>query len=164
MNVREIARFLEQWQMGFRDLHRRLIPAPTPRERERWHALWLLAQGWTASATADALERDPHTVGWWAEAFGEGGPPRHTEFTTPPFRATSAAPSQRTSSSQPRIVLLSALRRPEPPTSGGEPGLHFPCLMKSAMRSPIVRTVTLMLARTHSGMIEASTTRRPSAP
>ena len=39
-----------------------------------------------------------------------------------------------------------------------------PCLMKSATRSPIIRTVTLMLARTHSGMIEASTTRRPSAP
>ena len=41
---------------------------------------------------------------------------------------------------------------------------HLPCLMRSATRSPIMRTVTLMLARTHSGMIEASTTRRPSAP
>ena len=40
----------------------------------RWHAIWLLAQGWTASGTAEALERDPHTIGWWAAAFGEGGP------------------------------------------------------------------------------------------
>ena len=40
----------------------------------RWHAIWLLAQGWTASGTAQALGRDPHTIGRWAAAFGEGGP------------------------------------------------------------------------------------------
>ena len=33
-----------------------------------------LAQGWTASATAEALERDPHTIGRSAAAFGESGP------------------------------------------------------------------------------------------
>ena len=60
--------------MDARDLHRRLILAPTPRERERWHAIWLLALGWTASAIAEALERDPHTIGRWASAFGDGGP------------------------------------------------------------------------------------------
>ena len=37
-------------------------------------AVWLLAQGWTAVATAEGLERDPHTMGRWASAFGEGGP------------------------------------------------------------------------------------------
>ena len=74
MGVRQIDRFLGQWEMDARDLHRRMILAPTPRERERWHAVWLLAQGWTASATAEALERDPHTIGRWAAAFGEGGP------------------------------------------------------------------------------------------
>ena len=57
--------------MDARDLQRRLILAPTPRERERWHAIWLLAQGWTASGTAQALGRDPHTIGRWAAAFGE---------------------------------------------------------------------------------------------
>ena len=46
MSVREIDRFLEQWEMNARELHRRMILAPTPRERERWHAVWLLAQGW----------------------------------------------------------------------------------------------------------------------
>ena len=51
-----------------------MILAPTPRERERWHAVWLLAQGWTASAVAEALEREPHTIGRWAAAFAEGGP------------------------------------------------------------------------------------------
>ena len=74
MSVRGIEWFLEQWEMSARDLHRRMILAPTPRERERWHALWLLAQGWTASAVAEALERDPHTIGRWAAAFSEGGP------------------------------------------------------------------------------------------
>ena len=63
MGVREMERFLEQWEMNAKDLHRRMILAPTPRERERWHAIWLLAQGWTASATAEALDRDPHTIG-----------------------------------------------------------------------------------------------------
>ena len=68
MGAREIERFLEQWQMDGRDLRRRLILAPTPRERERWHALWLLSQGWTGSAVAEALERDPHTIGRWVSA------------------------------------------------------------------------------------------------
>ena len=63
MGVREIDRFLKQWSMDARDLHRRLILPPTPRERERWHAIWLLAQGWTASSTAQALGRDPNTIG-----------------------------------------------------------------------------------------------------
>ena len=73
MGVREMDRLLEQWEMNARNLHRRMILAPTPREGERWHALWLLAQGWTASTTAEALGRDPHTIGRWAAAFGEGG-------------------------------------------------------------------------------------------
>lgn len=74
MGVREIDRSLVQWEMGVKDLQRRVILAPTPRERERWHALWLLAQGWTAAATAEMLDRDPHTIGRWAAVFGEGGP------------------------------------------------------------------------------------------
>ena len=54
MGVREIDRSLEQWQMGVKDLRRRMILAPTPRERERWYAILLLAQGLTAAATAEA--------------------------------------------------------------------------------------------------------------
>ena len=61
MGVREIARFLEQWQMEVEDSRRPMILAPTPRERERWYAILLLAQGWTAEA--EALEWDPHTIG-----------------------------------------------------------------------------------------------------
>ena len=44
MGVREIERFLKQWRMEVKDLRRRMILAPTPRERERWYAMLLLAQ------------------------------------------------------------------------------------------------------------------------
>ena len=64
MGVREIERCLKQWRMEVKDLRRRMILALTPRERERWYALLLLAQGWTAAATAEALERAPHTCQW----------------------------------------------------------------------------------------------------
>ena len=74
MGVREIERSLERWKMGIKDLRRRMILAPTPLERERWYAILLLAQGLTAAATAEALERGPHTIGRWASAFGERGP------------------------------------------------------------------------------------------
>ena len=60
--------------MGVKDLRQRMILAPTPRARERWCALCMLAQSWTAAATAEALERDPHTIGRWVSAFGEGKP------------------------------------------------------------------------------------------
>ena len=72
--MREMTALLERWQLDVSGMHRRLILAPAPRERERWHAIRLLAQGWTASAIAEALEGDPHTIGRWAAAFGEGGP------------------------------------------------------------------------------------------
>ena len=73
MGVRELGRSLEQWQMAEQDLRRRMILAPMP--RERWYAMLLLAQGLTAAATAEALERDPHTIGRWVSAFGEGDLP-----------------------------------------------------------------------------------------
>ena len=72
MGVREMDRSLEQWQMGEKDLRRRMILAPTPRERERWYAMLLLAQGWTAASTAEALERDPHSIGRWGLGLRRG--------------------------------------------------------------------------------------------
>ena len=74
MGERDMLQFLERWNMDVPGVRRRMILAPVHRERERWYALWLLTQGWTAQATAEALERDPHTIGRWASAFGEGGP------------------------------------------------------------------------------------------
>ena len=84
IGMRGIRPDLEGWQLDLASVRSRIagcvapVPgpdlAPTPRERERWHALWLLCRGLTASATAQALGRDAHTIGRWAAAFGEGGP------------------------------------------------------------------------------------------
>ena len=49
-----------------------MILEPAPRERERWHAIWWAAQGWAALVVANGL--DPHPIGRWVPAFGEGGP------------------------------------------------------------------------------------------
>ena len=95
LGMRELQRFLERWQPDAGDLRRRMYGAPTPRERERWHALWLLGQGGTAVAVAAALGRDAQTIGRWVAVFGEGGPgamafeqsggspPRSTERSRP---------------------------------------------------------------------------------
>ncbi len=45
----DIAALLGRWELAARDVRERMYRAPTPRERERWHALWLLAQGWSAN-------------------------------------------------------------------------------------------------------------------
>ena len=64
----------ERWKLDVRQVREQMYRAPTARERERWHALWLLARGWSAAQVAEALERDPHTIGEWLAAFGRGGP------------------------------------------------------------------------------------------
>jgi transposase len=66
--------WLERWELDVHAVRERMYRAPTPRERERWHALWLLARGWLAAQVAEALERDPHTIGEWLAAFGRSGP------------------------------------------------------------------------------------------
>lgn len=70
----EIAAELLHWQMDVAGVRERMYCSPTPRERERWHALWLLSQGWTAAKVAEMLERDPHTIGDWLTAFCSEGP------------------------------------------------------------------------------------------
>jgi anti-sigma-K factor RskA len=70
----EVTRALAQWNLDLPTVRTLLYRAPTPRERERWHALWLLARGWTAAEVAVALERDPHTIGEWRAGFCRAGP------------------------------------------------------------------------------------------
>ena len=55
MGMRGIRPDLEGWQLDLASVRSRMYLAPTPRERERWHALWLLCRGLTASGTAQAL-------------------------------------------------------------------------------------------------------------
>ncbi len=74
LGMRDLMQLLERWQLDVGEVRKRMYRASTPRERERWHALWLLAQGWTASAVAEALEREAHTIGTWVAAFSDNGP------------------------------------------------------------------------------------------
>ena len=70
----EITNALAHWQLDLPAVRALMYRAPTPRERERWHALWLLARGWSAAQVAEALERDPHTIGEWLATFRQAGP------------------------------------------------------------------------------------------
>ncbi len=70
----EVTRAIARWGMDLAAVRTLVYRAPTPRERERWHALWLLARGWAAADVAVALERDPHTVGEWRAGFCRDGP------------------------------------------------------------------------------------------
>ncbi len=70
----DIATVLTRWELDLRQVRERMYRAPTPRERERWHALWLLAQGWAANRVAELLERDAHTIGNWLAALDRDGP------------------------------------------------------------------------------------------
>jgi hypothetical protein len=70
----DVAGVLTRWGLDARQLRARMDRAPTPRERERWHALWLLAQGWSATKVAALLARDAHPIGAWLAAFAQDGP------------------------------------------------------------------------------------------
>ena len=70
----ELAAVLARWELDLPQVRDRMYRAPTPRERERWHALWLLVQGRLASKVAALLERDAHTSGGWLAAFERDGP------------------------------------------------------------------------------------------
>ena len=64
---------LGHWQLDVKAVRERMYGAATARERERWHAIWLLARGWSAAQVAEALERDAHTIGEWTEALRQKG-------------------------------------------------------------------------------------------
>ena len=70
----ELEEALRRWQLDAVAVRERLYRAPTPRERERWHALWLALQGWSTAQVAAALGRDAHTVGSWLADFRREGP------------------------------------------------------------------------------------------
>ena len=91
--MNEVLDVLKRWKLDLSAVRQRMYRAPTPRERERWHAVWLLAEGWSAAQVADALERDPHTVGQWLATLGRVGPAgldfEHTGGSPPPSTANS---------------------------------------------------------------------------
>ncbi len=123
MGVREIGRSLERWQMGAKDLRRRMILAPTPRERERWHTVWLVAQGWTA----EELERNPHTSGNRGDNPREprwgavGTQPRYLRGRTPGIvlGAAGAGADRRADRGDPG-------QHPQPQLAAARPRAHHP--------------------------------------
>ena len=70
----DVVAILTRWELDAGGVRERMYRAPTPRERERWHALWLLALGWSANKVAEALARDAHTIGGWLAALERDGP------------------------------------------------------------------------------------------
>lgn len=52
-----------RWQLDVKTVREQVYWPPTRRERERPHAIWLPAQGWSAAQVAGALEHDAHTIG-----------------------------------------------------------------------------------------------------
>ena len=65
---------LGHWQLDVNQVRDHVYRAATPRERERWHAVWLLAHGWSAEQVAEALERDVRTIADWMTDFAQHGP------------------------------------------------------------------------------------------
>jgi transposase len=70
----DVLALLAHWHLDADQVREHVYRAATPRERERWHALWLLARDWSAAQVADALGRDAHTIGEWLERFRQQGP------------------------------------------------------------------------------------------
>ena len=72
--MNEIQRVFEKWYLDLKAVRQQMYGAPSARERERWHAMWLLAQDWSAAQVAAALDRDAHTIGEWLEHLDQQGP------------------------------------------------------------------------------------------
>ena len=72
--VEDVVKLLREWDLDINLVREQVYHASTPRERERWLALWLFARGWSAAKVAKELERDPHTVGDWLDSFRREGP------------------------------------------------------------------------------------------
>lgn len=90
----ELTKALAHWHLDLPAVRDLMYRAPTPRERERWHALWLLARGWTAADVAVALGRDPHTIGEWRARFCRDGPASITFEQTGGSPPPSTRPSR----------------------------------------------------------------------
>ena len=91
----DIGRLLKQWQLDTRAVRERMYRAPTPRERERWHALWLLARDWSVAQVAEALDRDVRTIADWEADFQQRGP------TGVAFEQTGGSPPPSTRRNRP---------------------------------------------------------------
>jgi anti-sigma-K factor RskA len=71
--VDNIKKILAKYQLGTQVVKRLVYTEENAREHERWHPVWLMTPGWTATQVAKALERDGRTIGEWMENLDEKG-------------------------------------------------------------------------------------------
>jgi transposase len=71
--MNEMLAILGHWQLTLDQVRERVYRAPTPRERERWHALWLLARDGSIEQVAEALGRNERTIADWLQDFQQRG-------------------------------------------------------------------------------------------
>ena len=64
----DIVQLMEQLNVG--DLRERMYRAPTPSESDGMGYCWLVGH-----SVAEALEREPHTIGKWLSPLVEDCPP-----------------------------------------------------------------------------------------
>lgn len=43
--MNDMLELLQGWELDAKAVRERMVGVPTPLERERWHAIWLLAHG-----------------------------------------------------------------------------------------------------------------------
>ncbi len=90
LQMNDMLMALGRWQMNPKQVREQVYRAPTPRERERWHAIWLVASDWTVEQVARALELDERTIADWSADFKQRGPAGMT------FEQTGGAPPSST--------------------------------------------------------------------
>ena len=77
----------EKWDQTISDLRRLSVNSSHPRTRERFLALYEIAQGSNATKVAKASERDDETVQTWVKRYNSDGPDavayRHTGGRSP---------------------------------------------------------------------------------
>ena len=72
--MNEMLVMLGRWQLDVKQVREQVYRAATARERERWHAVWLLARGWSPEQVSEALGRDMRTIIEWRTDFEQQGP------------------------------------------------------------------------------------------
>lgn len=91
--MEEFSETLDRWHLTLGQVRDYIYDAANRRERERWHALWLVGLGWTQAEVARSLGRDAHTIGGWLETFRADGPAavtfEQTGGSPPPWTPTA---------------------------------------------------------------------------
>jgi len=85
-----------KWSQTPDDLRRLAVGAEHPRTRERFLALYQIAQGYSATNWAERTDRHDDTVQHWVHSYNEHGPEALKYRRTggrPPFRQRSSTPS-----------------------------------------------------------------------